>query len=312
MDFNDLKAFAHVARYQSYSRASAHMRIAQSALSRRVQRLEHQVGVALFERRGRGIRLTEPGSVLLSKTETLLEALKQVEYDVQEISKEPAGEIKLGMPPVTGMALAGDLIENYRRRYPKVGLHIIEGYSGFIHEWISSGKVDAAILYNPQKSADLVITPLIKEPVYLIGPAGAEIFAEKDADNRYCEPSDLERVPLILPGRPHSIRLLFDKLVAEKKLNPRIEIEVNGLKITKSLIARGLGCTVFGYAGAMEEIEAGILDAIPIRHPSMHWELAFVMRANQNSIALGKLREMVQWHVRKLIDEGRWRGVGRS
>lgn len=308
MDFNDLNAFAHVARLQSYSRASAHMRVAQSALSRRVQRLEHQVGVALFERHGRGIRLTEPGGILLEKAETLLRMLQQVEYDILTVAKEPTGHIRLAMPPVTGQALAADLVDEYRRAYPRVGLHILEGYSGFIHDWIIKGTVDAAILYNPQKSSELDVMPLIVEPVYLIGRADDPFFTTPDGPRTQCEVHELETLPLILPGRPHSIRLLFDRMVADHRLQPRIELEVNGMKITKSLIARGLGSTIFSYAGASEEIEAGTLAAVPIREPAMRWEMAFVTRANQSSVALARLGAMVQSHVRRLIKGGVWRG----
>ena len=65
MDFRDLEVFITVGKLQSFSRAAAHLRCAQSALSRRVRRLEHLFGTPLLERHGRDVRLTETGLILL-------------------------------------------------------------------------------------------------------------------------------------------------------------------------------------------------------------------------------------------------------
>ncbi len=72
MDVRDLTAFAALARQQSFARAALQLRVAQSALSRRVQRLERVLGLPLFERHLRGVRLTEAGTLRLERAEKVV------------------------------------------------------------------------------------------------------------------------------------------------------------------------------------------------------------------------------------------------
>ena len=82
MLFEDLNAFVVVAQLRSFSRAAAKLRIAQSSLSKRVQRLEHRFGAALLARHGRGVALTQAGEILLLRAERLIHELDALERDV--------------------------------------------------------------------------------------------------------------------------------------------------------------------------------------------------------------------------------------
>jgi LysR family nitrogen assimilation transcriptional regulator len=309
MDLRDLRAFMHVAQLKSFSRAAAQLRIAQSAVSRRVLRLEHEVGVTLLERHSRGIRLTEFGTLLCKRAEDVFRTLRQVETEMMAISNEPSGHIRIAFPPATGQVLAPILIETFGERYPRVSLQVKEGFTSNIQDWLINGVVDLAMLYNPEPSPDVFAVPLLTEPLFLIS-ANTDQHPSADWGNAKQIPlQEVFNLPLILPGRSHSIRLLMDRTGAGYGISPNITLEVDGMNIIKRLVERGLGYTVFNYAGVSEEVERGSLRAIPICKPTFTWQLALAGRNDGlASGALADLRHLIETEVRRLIDQGFYDG----
>ena len=127
MIFEDLSAFVAVAKLRSFSKAAAQLRIAQSSLSKRVQRLEHKFGVDLLTRHGRGVALTEAGAILIRRGERLIEELEAVERDVCSQMAVPTGEVRIALPPATGHFLAPLIIEQCKSNFPMIRPLIREG-----------------------------------------------------------------------------------------------------------------------------------------------------------------------------------------
>jgi LysR family nitrogen assimilation transcriptional regulator len=305
MDFQDLHAFAHVARLGRFSRAAAQLRVAQSALSRRVARLEHRLGTKLLTRHGRGARPTEAGAVLLARAEDLARQLGAIERDLAGFSSEPRGHVRVAITPTTGQVLAPLLVAECRARFPRISLLLREGVTGYIHEWLARGDVDLAILYDPEPSADIAITPLMEEPLYLVCPAGAQVPLGKDGSFSL---RHLHEVKLVLPQRSHSIRLLLEQMAARYGVTLDIALEVEGMRTTKALLQAGIGFTVFSFAGIYEEVEAGTLRAIPIK-PRLSWRMSLAeRRASSDSRAQAAVRQLIEAQVYTLLDRGLWRG----
>lgn len=144
MKFEDLEAFYEVAKHQSFSKAAASLRTAQSALSRRVARLEHQFGLKLFNRHGRGVRMTAEGQALLDRSDGLMHELGSIESFGRGLSAEPAGKIVVAFTPTSGQIL-GPLVLQAIQKYPKLTLELKEGFTGAIYDWLSRGLIDVAV-----------------------------------------------------------------------------------------------------------------------------------------------------------------------
>jgi LysR family nitrogen assimilation transcriptional regulator len=307
MDFQDLEAFVQVARQGGFSQAATQRRIAQSALSRRVGRLEHQLGVKLFARHGRGVRLTEEGLALLDRAQGLMTELQSIEQDVLVLAREPTGQIKIAFPPTSAQILAPLVTAEVRRLWPRIVLHIREGFSGAIHDWVLDDKVDLALMYNPEQSARLQITPLLREPVYLAGPVNSEILRAA-AEAGHFRLKNIGSVPLILPSKSHGLRVLLERYAAEHRISLNVTNEVDGMRATKGMVEAGLGYTIFSYAGLYEEVIAGSLKIVPFS-PKLFWNLALVQRQNAaTSRALIEVRKIIEQQVHELLDRGFWRG----
>lgn len=307
IDFHDLFAFVHVARQQSFSRAAGQLRVAQSALSRRVARLEHMMAVKLVAREGRGIRLTDAGTILLERSEDLMRNLTAVFTEVRTLAREPTGHVRVAFTPTTGQILAPLLVKHCKERLPGVTLELREGFTGYIHDWLMGGQLDLALLYNPQQRSDLVITPLLREPLYLIAPTHAPDLPKIDPKSRF-DIQKLCSLPLILPSRSHSIRLLIERIATERSMPLNIQHEVDGMRLTKGLVAAGLGFTVFSYAGVYEEVQAKTLRAIPLS-PCITWNLSLVERKmSPPPRALIEVKSIINSQVRTLVGHKLWRG----
>lgn len=307
MLLEDLQTFIAVAHTRSFSKAAQRLRIAQSSLSKRVQRLEADLGVALFLRHGRGVSLTESGTILLARAGKLVGEIQDIESQVRSVTSEPVGPVRVAMPPVTAPVLAPLVFQECRTHYPRVSMHLRETTSDNIHEWLLSGEIDLALLYNPEESADFVIHPLLSEPLFLIAPAAGKADGQPIDYPRACSIDDLARLPLILPRSPHSIRVLVERLCAGNGIHPEVRSESDSIRTTKGIVEIGLGCTIFSKGPLADEIAQGRLRAIPFKSPLMSWTLCLVHpRRDHLSLAVMAVQRVIMQQVGALLRRGFW------
>lgn len=171
MDFRQLRYFSTVAELKSFSLAAQNLRIAQPALSRCVKEIETSLGVRLLNRHGRGVSLTSAGESLYTHAIRLLRDLQQASDDVVATAGKPVGQLYLAIPTATGAILIPPVLERYKVLYPNVSVHILEGFSGYIHEWLMSGRVDVGVLHNPSRTSKLKTSYLLTEEMCVICPS---------------------------------------------------------------------------------------------------------------------------------------------
>lgn len=312
MIFEDLSAFVAVARLRSFSKAAAELRIAQSSLSKRVQRLEHRFGVALLTRHGRGVALTQAGAILVHRAEYLIAELDAVERDVCAQMAVPTGEVRIALPPATGRFLASPIIEQCKSNYPMIRPLIREGTAADIHGWLSGDDVDIALIYNPECGPGFEIEPFLAEPLLLIVPAGNVETQMQVPHQKSYSIKDLADLPLCMPRRPHSIRVLVERLCAKHGVKPNIVYEIDGINSFKGMIEKGLGVGIFGYAGLREEIDAGKLRAIPFSSPLMNRKLCIAYpRRDDARAAILNVKTIIEQELGRLLKEGFWQGARR-
>src|SRR3546814_10305779 len=100
-------------------------------------------------------------------------------------------------------------------------MRVVEGFSGHLFEWLIAGKLDVAVLYNAPRTGNLRAEPLVTEEISLLGPVGDPA----SIGNGPVPASRLAKIPLILPSRPHGLRLVVDTLLGELAIQPRVELE---------------------------------------------------------------------------------------
>src|SRR5258708_37097921 len=122
MDLKQLKAFATLAEFGSFSRAGAVLSVAQPVLSRQIKALEAELGIALFYRNGRGIVLTEAGKLLHEYARSVIDTVARATAEVMALQSSPRGKVVIGMPPSDGFVLTVPFVHRFRSEVPQISM----------------------------------------------------------------------------------------------------------------------------------------------------------------------------------------------
>ncbi len=303
MEIKQLKYFLAVTELGSFSKAAVVLSVAQPVLSRQIRSLEEELGIELLYRNGRGIVVTEAGQILVDRARSILGEATAISADIDSMRDSPSGKLILGLPPTAGAILSVPLIERFREAYPRVKLKVQEGYSGHVLEWLSTGRIDVAVLYDAPKTSTLLTQPLIEEELLLIGPASTPAALRE----KPIQGSMLGELPLILPSHPHGLRVLVETLLGKIKVIPEVEYEIDSLSATLDLVERGIGYGILPYASVIKQLRAGSLVCMPIVEPRMSRQLVLATSTQRpTTMATRSLARTVKELVRDLVAEGVW------
>ena len=234
MDLKQLDYFVHVAELGSFSKAASLLSIAQSALSHKVRQLEVELKQTLLHRNGRGVTPTDAGTRLLVHARGILMQVARTHDQLAELGESPSGHVTVGLPATMAKLLTLPMIKAFRAGFPNASIGIMEGLSANIVEWISTGRVDIGMVFNPAASPSVEITPVHEEPMYLISPFPASTA-------RVLPLKELPNHPLIVPSRPNANRMRIEAQLAYFGLKPSIAFEVDGIASILDMVREGYG-----------------------------------------------------------------------
>jgi LysR family nitrogen assimilation transcriptional regulator len=313
MESRELRNFARIARCGSFSRASDELGVAQPALSRQVSKLERELGVTLFARHGRGVHLTSAGSLLLERAEAIGHLIHRTAEEVkQDEDFRDGGTLALGVPPAAGLLILPSLVDRLRSDFPRLTLHIREGVSTLLQEWLLDQRIDIAVLHNPAALETLEIRPVLTERMLLIGPP---LRRGKTADSKARHSTsyrirDLAELPLIMPSLPHNIRRLVEQAAIQHGVRLRVQAEVDSVAFTKLMVQKGLGFSVLTHAAVQNEIASGQLQGYPIERPALSSTVTIVTRREKSpQQPTERVRSTLRSVIRELVQSKSWAGA---
>jgi len=287
----DLMVFLSVATSGNLSRAALEIGLSQSALSRRIAALEARLNARLFHRSGRGVVLTEAGQRLTKYAGEVRDLLQQATAALSAPAHQGPASIVLAAQPTIARILFGSVGKALKLRYPGIKVRFKEGLGGHIQDWIADGEVDAAIVYLPENHAGLGVDVILRERLSFVAPPSFGPLGASFAVRR------LGEVPLVLPARPHGLRVLAESLVARHAQSLDVSMECDAsVYITKQLVAEDCGCTILPLAAVRDEVRQGVLLAAPLGDPEVTRDVAIISGRNRPPIAS-------QWQVLRTVRE---------
>lgn len=237
VDFKQLQYFASIAELGSFTAAARVLGVAQPALSRQIRALETELHHTLLRRNGRGVTATDAGKRLLAHCHGILHQLERAREDVGGAHGGLSGKVALGLPPTVANLVAVTTARRFREDFPDAALSIRVALSAVMREWLTSGRVDIALLYNPVPSPELELSPLAHDPLYLVEP-------RRDGAAETVPLRELAELPLVIPSRPHTIRMLLETRLAAVGCRPHVAWEVDGVATILGLVADGAGYAI--------------------------------------------------------------------
>ena len=201
MEIKDMRAFYAIVEEGNISHAAQRLDIAQPALSRQMKRLETSLGVQLFERGSRRIRLTDAGKVMYARVEHILGIVDGAVREITEMGSGVAGSVRLGTITTSGAMLVPELLSEFHRRYPQVTYQIWEAEGARILELLDNRVIEIGITRTQVDAKVYESIVLPNEPLVVIMNREQEI-GKKAHEVKL---SELKNVPLLVPLRWQSV-----------------------------------------------------------------------------------------------------------
>ena len=249
MHLHQLRYFLRLADKLHFWRTAEQLNITQSALSRHMQRLESELGFALFERNQRTVRLTAAGRLLQTEWQRLLTELDAVHRHAGQVSSGEVGHLRIGHVGALAYGWLPRLLRGFTARYPLVEIELIEVVATESEQRLLTYQVDAGFWREPPGNPALAFAPIFSEPLALVVPDEHPVRAES-----FTSLADLRDEEFVLPAlndtSPHvrALRQLF----AHYGYQPRLRITSDFGATILNLVAAGLGVSVLplSYAGS--------------------------------------------------------------
>lgn len=271
MDFRQLRYFVQIADAGNFSRAAEILRIAQPSLSQQIRNLEDELGVELLRRHARGAALTELGQQFYDHARKILSGVERARDVIQSQAAYPTGRISVGLPTSAARNLSLPLFRELAATQPNIVLHVVEAMSGYLDDFVQAGRLDVALLYNHRASEHVAYTEMITEDLMLFVPPGSALARRSSVP--FQKVFDL---PLVVPGRPHILRSVIDRLAALHDVVPAA-VDCDSLPAIARLVCEEGHCTVMPHFAFLEELRRNEMAAVPIVEPTPTWRLSVVV-----------------------------------
>jgi LysR family transcriptional regulator, nitrogen assimilation regulatory protein len=306
MNLRQLESFVRVAELGSFSKAARVLDIAQPALSRQVRLLETDLRETLLLRNGRGVSLTPAGKRLFEHGVQILQQVALAREDLGAERDAAVGQVTLALPPSMSRRLTRPLIEGFRAQLPRARVTIVEGLSAHIAEWITSGRADLGLVYNPEPSSALEITPLLREPLCLVQSAAKGGAKAKRATAATLPLAEIGGYPLILPERHQSIRRLLETQATLAGVPLDIACEVSSVPAIIDLVCARMGHAVLNASAVAASGRGADLVVRKIVQPEIVSVLCLAQSATKPLTPLTRrARAMLEALVAELPAAGR-------
>ncbi|MGW1880962.1 LysR family transcriptional regulator [Streptomyces sp. NPDC001970] len=231
-----LAYFAGVARHEHVTRAAQELAVPQSTLSRAMVRLEQDLGVALFTRKGRTVSLTAAGRTFLTAVERALAEVERAAESVRADADPSGGKVAFGFLHTMGSETVPELIRAFRVNHPRVRFTLVQNYGEAMIERLRAGELDLCLTSPIPDAPDLVARRLDEQRLRLVVPDDHRLATRKRV--RLAEAAD-ETFVTLEPG--YGLRRITDALCAEAGFVPRVAFEGEEAETLRGLVAAGLG-----------------------------------------------------------------------
>lgn len=271
MDIRTLRYFVEVVRQQSFTRAAEKLFVTQPTISKMLKNLEDELNCTLLIRDGRRLLLTDTGQVFFERGLAILAEFRQLEAELSDINHLNKGLLRLGIPPMVGMLMAGP-ISLFRQRYPGVELKISEFGGLTVQQAVMSGDLDVAMTALPvEEESGLATLPLFSHPLCVLVPRSGQWTT--------CEsisPEALAEHPLLIYNEDFALSRQLLELFSQHNVKPRIAVRSGQWDFLAAMVQAGVGIAILPEP-ICQRLDKQTLRWIPLES-DLRWQLGMIWR----------------------------------
>ncbi len=270
MELRQLEMFVEAADRHSITAAAQALYVAQPSVSARILALEKELGLPLFDRLPRGVRLTEVGHAVLPHARQVLRHVAEIADTVDALSGLQRGRLVFGTMPTITAHLIPTAIKAFRSRHPAIDLRVVESSATGILEQLAAHRLDLGVVTNAEESPQIGVEHLLSEELYAIVPVDDPLADRKEIDLR-----ELRDRPFVVLEAGFSLRAVLWETCARAGFSPRIAQEMSSIQGIKGLVEIGMGVSIAPRMSIEQEEHLGLLRALRLSQRP-HRELQIV------------------------------------
>lgn len=269
-----VQAFVLIAELGSFRRAAEHLGLTQTALTRRIQKLEGFLGAVLLDRTTRTVRLSPVGREFLPLAARLIGDFTHGVERLRTTSRLGVGDVTVATVQSIAFRRIPAVLQAYARDHPQNRVQILERSGALVTEAVRKGEADFGIHIQQEADADLIEDRLVRDPFVLICHSSHPLAGQREL--RW---TDLSRVDLVTLGGASGNRARVEAQMAAAGLPPRGRFVVESTPTALALVSAGIGAAI---------LPAALKDAAPrddfveilLTEPVIHRTISLVRRRN--------------------------------
>jgi DNA-binding transcriptional LysR family regulator len=273
-DIHDLQAFVAVADRASFRQAATDLFLSQSALSRRIEKLEEGLGVKLFERTTRRVQLTNVGQTFLMNVRTALDGLEDAVLSVADLAAHRTGTVTLACVPSAVWHFLPEVLNRFSARFPRIRVRVHDESAQDVLNLVLGGEADFGINFTGAENPEIVFEPIyVENYVLAMRPdhplaKRMELSWKETVGERY-----------ISVAKSSGNRSVIDATLAGIEKHPVIFCEVNHVSGVLALVEAGMGVAAVPGLSVLPGRADGIV-GVPLVNPAITRTLGLISKRN--------------------------------
>ncbi|SMO52406.1 LysR family transcriptional regulator [Melghirimyces algeriensis] len=276
MELRQIQYFIEVAKREHVTEAANALHVAQSAVSRQIANLESELGIQLFVREGRNVRLTPLGKIFMEHAEKSLMEIEKAKVEIEEFLDPERGTIRLGFPSSMASHILPRVISAFRMKYPNIGFQLRQGSVRQLTNWLVRGEVELSLIAPvPTDEKDYQGEIFFSEKLIALLPSNHE-FSDQPA----LRLDQLRKHSFVLFPSGFVLNQIVVEACQQMGFTPKVSFEGEDIDAIKGLVAAGLGVTLLPEITLMESIPRATVK-IPISEPQLTRTVGMIIPNNR-------------------------------
>jgi LysR family carnitine catabolism transcriptional activator len=288
-----LRSFLAVAELGSFRRAAERLSISQPALSVHIKEVEDEIGISLFRRTTREVRLTEEGARFAVQVSRILGEIDSLVEDLKEQAAVQRGRVEVACVPSIASQVLPRILSQFARDHPNVTVHVHDDRSEIIEQLVSKSAVDIAISPPPGRNSDLIFEHVLDDPYVAILPESHPLAMRSTVPVEA-----LLKYPLIMMRVGLNMRQVFDDALGPLAARAKPLYEVYHHDTLLGFVTENLGIGAMP-AMTLANIRDRALAFAQIVDPIISRQIGFLRRRGETlNPAARKFMEVARRHMR--------------
>jgi DNA-binding transcriptional LysR family regulator len=276
LDVQALRYFVEVARQRGFTRASETLHVTQPAISKSVRALEEELGTPLLLRERRQVKLTEAGRIVLERAQGVLDSLRVIEEEVVELAALRRGRLRIGMPPIVGVAFFPPLLAEFHQAHPGITLELREEGSHHLEALVLNRELDVGAIVLPTDEKAFGTMPFVRDELRAVLHPTHPLARRRELALR-----ELEATPFVLYRPEFALHGHIIEACRRSGFKPAVVSESSHWDFIVAMVAANIGVALLPQT-ICRKLDPAQVRSIPLTKPVIPWNAALIWRRDRH------------------------------